>query len=276
MGTLYVVATPIGNLEDVTLRALRVLGEADLVCAEDTRRTRTLLSRFNLEARLLSLHAHNEASKVAKVLEVLEGEGRVALVSDAGMPLLCDPGQRLVAAAIEAGFVVETVPGPSAILAALSISGLKTQPFTFVGYLPRREAARRTLIEAHRDRPETLVCFESPRRVAGALADLRDVLGARRACVARELTKLHEETARGDLAELAARFEGDQKGEFTLVIEGASRGEGTLDWPEVEALIRDLLAAGDRPREIAAELAATTGQPKRALYARAVALQAAL
>ena len=190
MGTLHLVATPIGNLEDVTLRSLRVLREADLVCAEDTRRTRILLERYDIEARPISVHAHNEASRVAQVLEVLDAGGGVALVSDAGTPLLCDPGQRIVEAAIEAGHRVEASPGPSAVLTALALSGLPFPPFCFLGYLPRRASARKKLFETYRERPETLVFFESPHRVGRSLAELAGSLGPRRACVARELTKL--------------------------------------------------------------------------------------
>jgi len=260
----------------VTLRALRVLREADLVCAEDTRRTRILLERYEIEARPISLHAHNEASRVTKVLEVLEAGGGVALVSDAGTPLLCDPGQRLVDAAIEAGHRVEAAPGPSAVLTALALSGLPVLPFCFLGYLPRRNSARKRLFETYRERSETLVCFESPHRVGTSLAELAEALGPRRACVARELTKLHEEVVRDDLTALAARFAGAQKGEFTLVIKGSVESAEALAWPEVEALIASRLASGARPREIAAELAASTGQPKREIYARAVALRSAL
>ena len=273
MGTLHLVATPIGNLEDVTLRSLRVLREADLVCAEDTRRTRILLGRYDIEARLLSVHAHNEASRVARVGEVLEAGGSVALVSDAGTPLLCDPGQKIVEAAIESGHRVEASPGPSAVLTALALSGLAFPPFCFLGYLPRRVSARKKLFETYRDRPETLVFFESPHRVGRSLAELAETLGARRACVARELTKLHEEVVRDDLVSLAQRFSGVQKGEFTLVVAGAPESAEAVAWPEVEEMIVSRLAAGARPREIAAELASITGQPRREIYARAVALR---
>ena len=273
MGTLHLVATPIGNLEDVTLRSLRVLREADLVCAEDTRRTRILLERYDIHARPISVHAHNEASRVAQVLEVLDAGGGVALVSDAGTPLLCDPGQRIVEAAIEAGHRVEASPGPSAVLTALALSGLSFPPFCFLGYLPRRASARKKLFETYRERPETLVFFESPHRVGRSLAELAGSLGARRACVARELTKLHEEVVREDLVTLADRFSGPQKGEFTLVVEGAPESAEAVAWPEVEGQIVSRLEAGARPREIAAELALSTGQPRREIYARAVALR---
>jgi len=281
MGMVRVVATPIGNLADITLRALAALGEADLLFAEDTRRTRILLDRHGIQARPVSLHEHNEASRIARALAVLEEEGVVALVSDAGTPLVSDPGARLVAAAIEAGHRVEALPGASAVLAALTISGLCEGPFTFVGFLPRRAGARRVLLESYRARPEALVLFESPRRIAATLRELQETLGERRACVARELTKLHEEARRGSLGELAEAFAGEVRGEITLVVAGA-QGEGAagpmdavgeVDAEAVDARVRELLAEGSRPREIAARLARETGLPRRHIYARAIALR---
>jgi 16S rRNA (cytidine1402-2'-O)-methyltransferase len=271
VGAFYLVATPIGNLEDVTLRALRVLGEAELLLAEDTRHVRKLLVRHGVAARPVSLHAHNEASRIEKVLAMLEGGGSVALVSDAGTPLVSDPGERLVRAVVEAGHAVEAVPGPSAVVAALSVAALPTERFTFVGFLPRRAGARDALLERLGDAPETLVFFESPRRLAGTLRLLAERLGARRACVARELTKLHEEVARGTLAELAERFAAGARGEVTIVVEGAA-APAAPDAEAVDAEIRARLAAGDSSREIAAALA-RPGLPRRAVYARAVALR---
>lgn len=273
MGTLHVVATPIGNLEDVTLRALRVLSEADLLFAEDTRRTRVLLGRHRIDARPQSLHAHNEESRIARALAVLEAGGSVALVSDAGTPLVSDPGERLVSAAIAAGHRVEPVPGASAVLAALAASGLPVQPFAFLGFLPRKAGLRRQLLESWCDRPETLVLFESPRRLARTLAELAERLGDRRASVARELTKLHEEVTRGSLAELAARFEGDVPGEVTIVVAGAPTDAGRPEDADVDELIRGRIAAGEGAREIAAGLAAGTGRSRRQLYARVLALR---
>jgi 16S rRNA (cytidine1402-2'-O)-methyltransferase len=221
MATLHLVATPIGNLEDVTLRALRVLREADLVLAEDTRRTRVLLDRHGIAARPRSLHAHNEAARTAEVLAALAAGRDVALVSDAGTPLVSDPGERLVAAVLAAGHGVVPVPGPSAVLAALTASGLPTARFAFLGFLPRRPGRRAARLASWRGRPETLVLFESPHRTASTLRALAETLGGgRRACVARELTKIHEELVRGTLAELAERFAGGARGEVTLVVEG--------------------------------------------------------
>jgi 16S rRNA (cytidine1402-2'-O)-methyltransferase len=281
-GKLSLVATPIGNLEDVTLRALRVLGEADLLLAEDTRRARKLLERHGIRARPLSLHAHNEARRREQVLAALRAGSRVALVSDAGTPLVSDPGERLVAAAIAGGHAVEAVPGPSAVLAALLVSGLAKAAFTFLGFLPRRAGERRRALARRRTAPETLVLFESPRRLAGTLRELAEALGPRRACVARELTKLHEEVARGTLGELAERFASGARGEVVVVVEGAREavpasapeegGEESGEPAGLDAEIRARLAAGLRAREIAAALAPAAGLPRRDVYARALAL----
>jgi 16S rRNA (cytidine1402-2'-O)-methyltransferase len=271
VGSLFVVATPIGNLEDVTLRALRVLREADLLLAEDTRRTRKLLDRHGIAARSVSLHAHNEAARTRRALEVL-GQGRsVALVSDAGTPLVSDPGERLVAAAAAAGHAVVPVPGASALLAALSVSGLPAAPFTFVGFLPRQAGPRDALLERLRGAPETLVLFEAPQRLAATLRRLAEALGDRRAVVARELTKRHEELVRGRLSELAAHFAEGARGECTLVVAGAEpppRPEAA----DLDEAIRAALAAGESTREIAARMA-RAGYRRRDVYARAVALR---
>ena len=273
VGRLHLVATPIGNLEDVTLRALRVLAEADLLLAEDTRRTRTLLSRHGIEARPHSLHAHNESARIERVLAVLAGDGDVALVSDAGTPLVSDPGERLVAAAIEAGHDVVPVPGASALLAGLAIAGLPAaEGFTFVGFLPRKKGARDARLAELRMHRETLVFFESPRRVAATLRALCEALGDRPACLARELTKLHEEAARGGLSELADRYRDGTRGEITLIVAGA----GDPDPPDpasIDAAIRDSLAAGHSPRDTAAEVADRFGLPRSSIYPRVIALR---
>jgi len=274
MGTLYVVATPIGNLEDVTLRALRVLGEVELVLAEDTRRTRTLLTRYDVGKRPRSLHAHNEVQRSREVLEVLASGSSVALVSDAGTPLVSDPGERLVAAVIQAGHAVVPIPGASAVLSALVASGLPAAPFLFLGFLPRRAGERTALLARIRDRADTIVLFESPRRLAATLRWLAEVLGDRPACVARELTKLHEEVARGSLQQLAERFAEGTRGEVTLVIGGASEEERSQsDEEALETAIRSLVAEGKTAREIAAALAPGARLPKRQIYARAVAVR---
>jgi len=275
-GTLYVVATPIGNLEDVTLRALRVLREADAVLAEDTRQTRKLLEHHGIATRCHSLHAHNEEARVEATVSQLEEGRNIALVSDAGTPLVSDPGARLVAAARDAGCPVVPVPGASAVLAALAGCGLHVTSFTFVGFLPRAAGARRKRLEQERGRPEALVVFESPRRLRATLDDLRAVFGdAHRACVARELTKLHEEFVRGTLAELCAAFAEAPRGEVTVIVEGGS--ESAADRLEGEALDAEIerrIDAGGRPKEIAAELAERSGLPKRELYARVLEARA--
>ncbi len=271
MSDLYLVATPIGNLEDVSLRALKVLEAAELVLAEDTRRTRVLLDRHNIPAKPVSLHAHNEAGRVSQVLAVLDGGGDVALVSDAGTPLISDPGDRLVDAALEAGHSIVPIPGASALLGALAASGLPAVPFTFVGFLPRRSGECDRALESLRDRRDTLIFFESPRRIAKTLERLKEAFGERQACVARELTKMHEEFARGSLSELAERFAEGARGECTLVVEGASATAAVLTEDELDAAIRARVATGQSPRELSDQLAQSSGLPKREIYARVVA-----
>jgi 16S rRNA (cytidine1402-2'-O)-methyltransferase len=267
VGTLYVVATPIGNLEDVTLRALRVLSEADEVLVEDTRRTRVLLERHGVTARTRSLHAHNEARRTEETLARLAEGGDVALVSDAGTPLVSDPGHRLVAAASAAGHRVVPVPGASAALAAVVASGLPEGPFTVLGFLPRKRGARDRLLASYRGRPETLVLFESPRRVADTLRAVARVLGERPACVARELTKVHEQLVRGTPTELAERHAEGVRGEVTVVVAGAGPDE-TADDTDLDARIGRLRAEGLRNREIVDRLREETGRPRKDLYAR--------
>jgi 16S rRNA (cytidine1402-2'-O)-methyltransferase len=271
VGTLHVVATPIGNLEDVTLRALRILGEVDLVLAEDTRRTRALLTHHGIRARLRSLHAHNEAARVKEVVALL-GEGRsVALVSDAGTPLVSDPGERLVARVAEAGLPVSPVPGPSALLAALSVAGLPTECFAFLGFLPRARKGRAAALERWRERPESLVLFESPRRTRATLRELAESLGDRPACVARELTKLHEEVSRGTLTELADALAEPVRGEVTIVVAGGTRAPRSV--ADLDAEIRRLLDEGRSVREVADTLAQVRGVSRRSVYARALELR---
>jgi 16S rRNA (cytidine1402-2'-O)-methyltransferase len=220
-GTLYLVATPIGNLEDVTRRALRVLAEADVVACEDTRHTRRLLEHFGIRARTVSYHEHNERERAVELAKSIEEGASVALVSDAGTPGINDPGYRVVRACVERGLRVVPVPGPAAFVAALTASGLPTDEFYFGGFLPARPHARRQRLEAVRSLRATLVFYETPHRIAHALSDAREVLGEREAAVARELTKLHEEVARGRLSELAARFdeEASARGEMVLLID---------------------------------------------------------
>ncbi|MEZ4333570.1 MAG: 16S rRNA (cytidine(1402)-2'-O)-methyltransferase [Myxococcota bacterium] len=282
MGTLHIVATPIGNLEDVTLRALRVLREADWVLAEDTRRTRILLDHFSIPKTPTSLHAHNEVARLDQVLAALEADRSVALVSDAGTPLVSDPGARLVAAVAAAGHHVDAVPGASALLAALCVAGLDSQRVLFLGFLPRKKGEQIRLLERQKGRTETLVLFESPHRVAATLSLAAQVLGDRPACLARELTKRHEEVWRDGLRALAARSAGETlRGECTIVVAGAAREDEAsradhsaeeLD-ARLDAELAAGLARGESVRDLAGRLATATGRPKRAVYARALALR---
>jgi 16S rRNA (cytidine1402-2'-O)-methyltransferase len=272
MGTLYLVATPIGNLEDITLRALNVLRAAVLIAAEDTRQTRKLLQRYEIGTPTISYHEHNKLARVEQILEAL-GQGDVALVSDAGTPGLNDPGYELVAAALQAGVMVSAVPGPAAPIAALVASGLPTDAFVYLGYLPRRPAERRKRISEAAWLPYTLIFLEAPHRLLEALEDLLAGLGDRPAAVARELTKLHEEIFRGPLSAALRRFtEQPPRGEFTLVIGGAAPGSEAAGgrWSE-EALQRALesgLAAGSAHAQLAAEIAGLSGWPRREVYRR--------
>jgi 16S rRNA (cytidine1402-2'-O)-methyltransferase len=273
---LRLVGTPIGNLEDLSPRALTALRTADAIFCEDTRVTAKLASRFGLTAPRISCPAPRERARVEELLRRLAAGEALALVSDAGMPLISDPGEHLVAAAAAAGYPVRVIPGPSAPAAALAVSGLPAVPHVFLGFLPARSGERRRFLEARRDRAETLVWFEAPHRLAESLEDAARVLGSRRACVAREMTKLHEEAARGSLPELAALFRsrGPGRGESTVVVEGR-REAVTPEEPEPGLLDRQIeaaLEAGRDKRALARELARSTGLPSRQIYARAVAL----
>jgi 16S rRNA (cytidine1402-2'-O)-methyltransferase len=224
-GTLYIVATPIGNLEDITPRGLRVLREVDLIACEDTRHTRKLLNHFAIETKATSYHEHNERERTTELCELLEAGQNVALVSDAGTPLMSDPGFRIVQAAIERKIQIVSIPGAVAFVAALTGSGLPTDEIFFSGFLPSRSAARRTKLNQLRDLPATLVFYEAPHRIARTLHDALEVLGDREAVVARELTKIHEEFARGKLSELARQFSeaGTVRGEIVLLISGRNQ-----------------------------------------------------
>jgi 16S rRNA (cytidine1402-2'-O)-methyltransferase len=274
-GRFVVVGTPIGNLDDLSPRAKRMLQEADAIFCEDTRVTAKLAARFDLRAHRVSCPAPREEFRVGELLERLGRGETVALVSDAGMPALSDPGARLVGAAADAGYPVTVVPGPSAAAAALAVSGLPASPHLFVGFLPSRSGERRRALEDLRDRPETLVWFEAPHRLRESLQDAARVLGGRRASVARELTKLHEETLRGTLPELAARFASGQagRGEITVVVEGRRGPADQSDDGEVERSIRDALAAGSALKTLSREIARRTHRPAREIYARAVELR---
>jgi 16S rRNA (cytidine1402-2'-O)-methyltransferase len=267
MSTLYLVATPIGNLEDLSARALRILGQVGLIAAEDTRQTQKLLNHFNLHTRLISYHQHSQPSRLAEVLAALE-TGDVALVSDAGTPNLNDPGGELVRASLAGGHVVSPIPGPSAPLAALVASGLPTEAFLYLGYLPRKTIDRQRLLTSVADLPYTLIFLETPHRLLPALADLEASLGDRQAAVARELTKVHEEIWRGSLSAARQRFSAaPPRGEFTLVIAGAQpRAVEPWDEARLHAALRAGLAQGQAPAQLAAQLAADSGWPRRQVY----------
>jgi 16S rRNA (cytidine1402-2'-O)-methyltransferase len=266
-GTLYVVATPIGNLGDLSSRAAEVLRLVDVVVAEDTRRTRTLLAHVGARpADLLSLPAFDEEGRLARVVSRLSDGATVALVTDAGTPGVSDPGTRLVDAAWAAGARVVPVPGPSAALAALSASGLPADRFLFAGFLPRKGGARTEALRWLSGVPATVVLFEAGNRAASTLADLEEAFGDRPAALAREITKLHEEIARGRLSELRVRFPGDLRGEVTLVVTGASAApeEAPLEPPEEEILRR--LAAGEAPTAVARAIARGRGMGRSEAY----------
>jgi 16S rRNA (cytidine1402-2'-O)-methyltransferase len=221
MSTLYVIATPIGNLEDISLRALRLLREVKLIAAEDTRTTRFLLNAYDIKTPITSYHEHSKRAKLDYLLDYLENED-LALVSEAGMPGLSDPGYKLVIAAVERGIPVVPVPGASAVITALVVSGLPTDQFIYVGFLPRRKGQRQRLLESLREERRTVVAFETPHRLGEALSDIGEVLGDRSMCVCRELTKVHEEIFRGRVSEARGHFI-EPRGEFSLVIEGKTR-----------------------------------------------------
>jgi 16S rRNA (cytidine1402-2'-O)-methyltransferase len=266
---LAVCATPIGNLEDVTLRVLRELAEADLVLCEDTRHTRKLLERHRVKARLLSYHQHNEAQRTAELLPRLQAGERVALVSDSGLPAISDPGARLVAAAIEAGVPVTVLPGPSAVETALVASGLVAERYQFLGYLPRGEKALTALAEELSAWPWAAVAFESPQRLGRSLRVLARVIPERPAAVCREMTKRFEEEGRGPVAELAERFGGEVKGEVTLVLGPAAVSAGDGE-PAAVAAVGELVAAGVARRQAASVVARLTGVPRNRLYRRSL------
>jgi 16S rRNA (cytidine1402-2'-O)-methyltransferase len=271
-GTLYVVATPIGNLGDVTVRAIEVLRSCDRIAAEDTRRTRQLLSHLAISGKPLdALHAHSSERDVARVLEKLELGESVALVSDAGTPVVSDPGDTLVKQAIAAGVAVVPIPGASAVLAALVASGLATGAgFRFLGFLPRDGSARREAIAVACATPEPVILFESPERCTETLAELAHAMPEREACVARELTKLHEELVRGTLAELAQREE--WRGEIAIVLGGWSptKHAEAIDDAAIDARIDEELAGGAHAKTAAERVAAWSGRPRREIYERVV------
>jgi 16S rRNA (cytidine1402-2'-O)-methyltransferase len=273
MSTLYLVATPIGNLEDISGRALRILREVTWIAAEDTRHTRKLLSHYDIHTSLTSYYEHNKRHKLDQVLDKL-AVGDVALVSDAGTPALNDPGYLLVRAALDAGHKVSPIPGASAPVAALVVSGLPTDRFLYLGYLPRKQSDRKRAIAEVATLPYTLIFLESPHRLLDALRDLQAELGERQVAVASELTKMYEEVFRGSLNEATAYFEQyPARGEFTLVVEGAAEEVEEWSAAELEDLLRKRLEGGEPLSAIAKDVAAQTGWPRREIYQRLTEIQ---
>lgn len=269
-GILYIVATPIGNLEDITLRAIRTFKEADVIAAEDTRHTQALLRHFAIDTPLTSYHEHNERTKTGELVTRLERGENIALVSDAGTPAISDPGYRLVVAAIGAGIRVIPIPGPSALIAALSAGGLPTDGFDFRGFLPARKQERRSRLQELRGSRSTMVFYETPHRLKESLADIREILGNRRMVVAREVTKVYEEFLRGRISEVIDQVSQRQiRGEMTLVIQGCSDSEASSE----EALrdeIDKLKGEGMRIKEIAEIVGEKYGYSKREIYRLAI------
>ncbi|BAS29004.1 16S rRNA (cytidine(1402)-2'-O)-methyltransferase [Limnochorda pilosa] len=275
-GTLYLVGTPIGNLEDVTLRALRILREVDLIAAEDTRVTRKLLSHYEIHTPTVSLHRHNERQRTPELLGHLAAGRSLALVSDAGMPAVSDPGGRLAAQAVQAGCPLQVVPGPSAVLAALTVAGLETDRFAFEGFLPRKGVQRRERLEQLAALPHALVLFEAPGRLVQTLRDLQEVLGKRRAAVVRELTKRFEEVVRGDWDALLDHFTArPPRGELVVVVEGVSRPDRAV-WNDrhVSGELERMLEQGIDRREAIRLVASLSGRPRREVYSLALQVRA--
>ncbi len=270
MPTLYLVGTPIGNLEDISFRALRILKEVGLIAAEDTRISGRLLKRYNITTPMISFHEHSNRERISEIVNKLSLID-VALISDAGMPTLSDPGFRLVKAAIEAGINIVPIPGPSAPVAALVTSGLPTDAFLFLGFLPRKSLARRNALARLTDVPFTLVIFESPHRIRALLADIKDVLGDRKLSISRELTKIHEETWRGKVSEALEYFEQSRvRGEFTLVVSGAPEVVSRWDREAVQSALTKLMETGISRKDAVADVAERSGWRKRDVYNLAV------
>jgi 16S rRNA (cytidine1402-2'-O)-methyltransferase len=274
-GCLYVVGTPIGNLEDITLRALRILKEADLIACEDTRHTQKLLQHYNIAKTLVSYHEHNEMTRSSELLIQLEQGAKIALVSDAGMPLVSDPGYRLVTLCVRHKIPVVPIPGPSAMLAALAAAGLPNEEFLFVGFLPARSGERRRMLERLRIEERTMIFYEAPHRVAESIADAQEILGDRPACIAREVTKLHEEFLRGKLSQLAESLaDRPARGEITLVLgppePSASAGQADST-QSLSDRVEELIRQAKLDRKEALKLAAKErGITRRAAYEQLV------
>jgi len=263
MPALYVVATPIGNLEDISLRALRTLREVKLIAAEDTRKTKRLLTKYDIKTPMTSYHEHNKWTKLDYILSYLEG-GEVALVSEAGTPGISDPGYELIIAANQRGIPVVPIPGSSVVITALTISGLSTERFTYLGFLPRRVNGRRRLLETVVNEYGTLIVLEAPHRLLTTLNDMLLILGDRRIALCRELTKIHEEVFRGSVSQAIEHFT-EPRGEFTLVIEGKEEGKPQLT-EDIERQLHHMRLSGITAKEAIAKVAGETGLSKKELY----------
>lgn len=266
-GTLYIVPTPIGNLEDITLRALRILKTVSLIAAEDTRTSAVLLKHYEIDTPTISYHEHNKLARLDSIMDALAA-GNVALISDAGTPGISDPGYELIGAAIEHGFRVEPLPGANAVITALVGSGLPSDSFTYAGFLPKKRSARHDFLETLVDETRTVIVYESPNRLVDTLALIADVLGERPVCVARELTKLYEEFVRGTASEVLAHFQQNPpRGEITLLIGGDVEMDEIWDEDRVRDALEKQLAAGDSLSQAAKAVAARSGWKKRDVYA---------
>jgi 16S rRNA (cytidine1402-2'-O)-methyltransferase len=266
MGTLYLVATPIGNLEDISPRALRTLSEVTIIAAEDTRHSRKLLNHYGIKTKVTSYHEHSKENKLGQLLTILD-QGDVALISDAGTPTLNDPGYELVRAALEAGHKVSPIPGPSAPIAALVASGLAADRFLYLGYLPRRKLERRRLLKEIAPLSYTIIFLETPHRLLSALEDLEQILGNRQIAIARELTKLYEEIFRGTLQQAYTHFNEERpRGEFTLVLSGAIPDEELWSEDQLRAAIKERILEGEPTTQVANQVASQSGWPRREVY----------
>lgn len=266
-GTLFVVSTPIGNLEDITLRALKVLSEVAVIAAEDTRSTHKLLKRHEIDARLLSYHDHSDDVRRSRLIERLEQGDDVALVSDAGTPAVCDPGFGLIASAIKNDIQVVAIPGASALLGALVVSGLPPYPFRFEGFLPRKQSQRRNKLEALSDETSTLIFYEAPHRMEATLSDMLAALGDRACAVSRELTKLYEETIRGTISSAIEAFKGNtKKGEMVIVVSGADHTDQRDNLEELITEVRECTTNGMSTKDAVAVVSRNAGVSRRKLY----------
>lgn len=271
---LYIVSTPIGNLEDITFRAIKVLKEVDLIACEDTRTTKKLLTRYQIQKQLTSYHEHNEVEKAAELLSLLKEGNSIALVTDAGTPGVSDPGYRIVKLASENGILIIPIPGASAAIAALSISGLPTSSFTFLGFPPKQNKKLSEFLERIKDRPETLIFYESPKRVVKTIIAIIEVLGNRNASLSRELTKMYEETFRGKLSDIQKGLESKEniKGEFVLVLEGNTEDKTEFDSETIDNLLIHFKKEGYTLKDAVSQITSDSSISKSKIYKKALSV----